>query len=365
MSAGIVQVIETVRESAWLPWAVQYFFLIGLSVGAFALSLPGIALRLPQWRAISQRALLVALLCGLTAPVALLADLHQPGRFLNFYLHPNVTSWMSWGSFFIPLYLASLVLYAWLAVRPALASRAAEGGRAARWYVRLAYGGHESRGALAAAVALAAIGAALVLVYTGMEIVVLEARPLWSTPLLPPVLFLTALAGAAGLVHLLHRASGDAAREGARRLNAVIVATQTLVLLAAAAWLATAFSGASASHAAALAQIIDTPALVGYAAWALAATLAALILAATKPHSGLLVGLIALHSAWMARWTLLMGGQGLSKLGEDYRAYELALGFDGVLGIVGTAGLWIFLYVVLTALLPWGEQSTGLTGAQS
>ena len=40
-------------------------------------------------------------------------------------------------------------------------------------------------------------------------------------------------------------------------------------------------------------------------------------------------------------------------------------GRAGEIGIVGTAGLWIFLYVVFTALLPWGERGTGLKGAQS
>ena len=100
-----VEVLGFAREPGWLPWAVQYFFLIGISTAAFFLSLPGLVWRHPDWRGISRRALLAALVCGLTAPVALLADLHQPGRFLNFYLHPNFGSWMAWGSFFIPLYL--------------------------------------------------------------------------------------------------------------------------------------------------------------------------------------------------------------------------------------------------------------------
>ena len=43
----IVETINVAREVAWLPWAVQYFFLIGLSYGAFLLSLPGVALRKP------------------------------------------------------------------------------------------------------------------------------------------------------------------------------------------------------------------------------------------------------------------------------------------------------------------------------
>ena len=38
MQTHIVEVINMPREVAWLPWAVQYFFLIGLSVGAFLLS---------------------------------------------------------------------------------------------------------------------------------------------------------------------------------------------------------------------------------------------------------------------------------------------------------------------------------------
>ena len=33
MQTHIVEVINMPREVAWLPWAVQYFFLIGLSVG--------------------------------------------------------------------------------------------------------------------------------------------------------------------------------------------------------------------------------------------------------------------------------------------------------------------------------------------
>jgi len=129
---NVVEVLGFAREPGWLPWAVQYFFLIGISTAAFFLSLPGLVFGHRNWRGVSRRALLAALVCGMVAPVALLADLHQPGRFLNFYLHPNLNSWMAWGSFFIPLYLFGLMLYAWLCLRPLLAEIAAQPGTGRR-----------------------------------------------------------------------------------------------------------------------------------------------------------------------------------------------------------------------------------------
>ena len=70
-----VEVIGFAHGAAWLPWAVQYFFLIGLSTAAFFLSLPGLVWHRPAWKRVSERALLAALVCSFVAPVALLAAL--------------------------------------------------------------------------------------------------------------------------------------------------------------------------------------------------------------------------------------------------------------------------------------------------
>ena len=133
--SGIIEMVNVTRPAAWLPWAVQYFFLIGLSVAAFGLSLPGLGFRLAGWMQASRLALLAALTCGLTAPVALLADLHQPGRFWEFYTGPNLHSWMAWGSFFILGYLGGLLAYTWTVLRPDLAATAGAGtiARLYRW----------------------------------------------------------------------------------------------------------------------------------------------------------------------------------------------------------------------------------------
>ena len=40
MNSQIIEVLNVTRGAAWLTWAVQYFFLIGLSYGSFLLTLP-------------------------------------------------------------------------------------------------------------------------------------------------------------------------------------------------------------------------------------------------------------------------------------------------------------------------------------
>ena len=356
MNPTIVETVNVVREVAWLPWAVQYFFLIGLSYGAFLLSLPGIIGHRAGWIGISRLALLGALLCGLTAPVALLADLHQPGRFYHFYLFFTPSSWMSWGAFFIPVYLGGLILYAWLAFRPLLAQQATEGKlspRLARLCRLIAYGGMESRGALLAAAALALIGATLVALYTGMEVMVVQARPLWDTPLLPIQFVITALAGSIGLTLVLKRFASpqDPAAEN-EHLCRAMAATQALALLVGGLWLLLGLTGLSPSHAQALAQVAPSAAWKLTAVWAAGSSALTLWLALRRPGSGLLIGLLALHSAWMMRWTIFIGGQEVPKTGAGFYEYHLPLGYDGLLGIVGTFGLWIALFIALTTLLP-------------
>ncbi|CAI07849.1 NrfD/PsrC family molybdoenzyme membrane anchor subunit [Aromatoleum aromaticum] len=353
MNADIVETVNVAREIAWLPWAVQYFFLIGLSYGAFLVSLPGLVFRRNGWEGISRLALLAALVCGLTAPVALLADLHQPARFWHFYAYFTPTSWMSWGAFFIPVYLTGLILYAWLAYRPLLARHADEGGRLAGLARRIAYGGHESRNALVAAALLAFVGAALVALYTGVEVMLVRARPLWHTPLLPVQFFVTALAGGLGLTLLFNRALPGGGEPGATcRMATALAATQFVALLVGGVWLALGLSGLSPTHAQALAEVAPSANWQVSAVWAISATVVTLLLAWKRPASGLLIGLLALHSAWMMRWTIFIGGQEVPKTGAGYYSYQLPLGPEGLMGIVGTVGLWIFLFVVLTTLLP-------------
>src|SRR5690606_39853686 len=91
----IVELLTPEYEAAWLPWAVQYFFFIGIAattaltaaVLAFGKSGSPAARLLPA-------AVVVLLVTAIAAPVSLLADLHQPGRFWHFYAHFTPWSWI-------------------------------------------------------------------------------------------------------------------------------------------------------------------------------------------------------------------------------------------------------------------------------
>jgi len=350
-----IEILGYAREPGWLPWAVQYFFLIGLSTMAFFLSLPGLVRRLPAWRGISRRALLAALVCGLTAPVALLADLHQPGRFMNFYLHPNLGSWMAWGSFFIPLYLVGLFLYAWLCLRPELAALGRRPGPLARFYEKAAYGGHDNPQAIRTAALIAGLGAALVLLYTGMEVMVVRARPMWNTPMLPVFFAVTAFAGGLGLIALFEALSGQ--RNAALLLNRWQARAQLASLGLVALWLIGGFTGFCEGAAETLAATQGSLGWLVTLAWLVGTMMLTFWVANNRPNSLVLSGLLALHGAWVARWVIFIGGQSLPKMGAASYSYFVSLTPDSLLGMLGTAGLALVAYIVLTSLLPWNEQA--------
>ena len=351
-----VEILGLGRPAAWLPWAVTYFFLIGVSTASFFLALPGFVWRHPAWRGMSRQALLAALVCGLAAPVALLADLHQPGRFLNFYLHPQAGSWMAWGAFFIPLYLAGLLLFAWLCLRPQLAQMAQQGGRWAGLYGRLAYGGHEQPGAIRAAAGLAALGAGLVLLYTGMEVMVVQARSLWHTPILPLLFVVTAFIGALGMIALFEAVGGRCPVNTVlihRWLPRAVQASLGLVAL----WLVSGLSGLSTPAADALAAMQGSFGWWMTGLWWLGSSLLLLWLLRAGPDALALPALLALHAAWLVRWIVFIGGQGLPKLGATRPAYFLTLSPDSLLGIVGMAGLCVAIYILLTGFIPWDDRA--------
>lgn len=64
----IQELVGTVHHAAWLPWAVQYFFLIAISATALMLALPGFVLgreaAVPQARL----ALMTAVTTGILRP---------------------------------------------------------------------------------------------------------------------------------------------------------------------------------------------------------------------------------------------------------------------------------------------------------
>lgn len=145
----------------------------------------------------------------LIGPVALLADLHQPLRFWHFYGYPTPWSWMSLGSFVLPVYLGAVVVLAWMSWRPALKERSQHNDG---WFSKIAgwlsWGNWEIPRPLMVLVGLGALVLSLgIMVYTGAEVAIVRARPLWNTYWLPFAFMATGFIGAAGLVMVLNRIS--------------------------------------------------------------------------------------------------------------------------------------------------------------
>ncbi len=342
MNPELLELTGFAHEPAWLPWAVQYFFLIGLSVGAFLITLPTYVLRRRSDDGTARAALIAALTTGLAAPIALLADLHQPDRFWHFYLYGQHTSWMAWGAFFLPAYAGLLTLYGWLCLRPELAARAGSGGPVGRIDGLLAGSGRRLPGAQRTVGWLTAGAAALVALYTGAEVAVVAARPLWHSALLPVVYLATGVAGGAGLA-LLFANRAPAATQGLLRWLCVALALTGLTVIAWVLGL-----GGSGPARALLGLAEHRPLTFGL--WLTAGLLVPLALA-WFGRAPVAAGLLAIAGAWMWRWEIFMGGQALPKNSAGFYGVHLSPGPEGLLGIVGTLGLWVLIALALTTLL--------------
>ncbi|RUO19828.1 NrfD/PsrC family molybdoenzyme membrane anchor subunit [Aliidiomarina haloalkalitolerans] len=370
MNSSIIEILTPRYELAWYPWAVQYFFLIAISYSALLLSLPGTIGRgqlAQRWQPMARLALLITLTCTLVAPVALLADLHQPMRFWHFYTNATPTSWMSIGSILLPLYLISVLAYVWLAWRPALQkARAGSGFRPSIAKV-LSFGDWQASRAILTTVALVATLFAFgIMLYTGAEIAIIKARPLWHTNWLPIMFVTTGMVAAAGLVILLNRWMSPE-REGREDINRqglkVILIAMLISALVATAWFVSGFSGHSDSVAAALQSIQANSDWRLSAIWALVAGVTLFVLAGLALKAGnqarsvlnwaWIVGLLALHVGWAFRWMVLMEVQTVAKNTAGYYQLVVELGSYGLMGIIGTFGLWLAALLLIDLFIPW------------
>ncbi|CNH49703.1 tetrathionate reductase subunit C [Yersinia massiliensis] len=169
----IREILARPQDIAWLPWAVQYFFFIGLACSAVLFAGCQRAFSRQQPNVLEFAALMIAVTSVIVAPLALNADLHQPARVWHFYAHFTPWSWMSWGSLFLPLFSVLVVTY----------------------FMALTYSrlwGKTLPRLLAALAWLSALSAVSILLYTGREVSVLRAQPLWFSLWLPLVIFLSA-----------------------------------------------------------------------------------------------------------------------------------------------------------------------------
>jgi len=331
MNSNLIEIISVAQESTWNSWAVQYFFFIGLSVGGVLLTAPALILRKAAWLPVARLALMVAVTTGLVAPVALLADLHQPARFYNFYLHFTPSSWMSWGAFLLPTYLLSLMLFGVQALYRDAANRQPLTRR------------------VAIATSLLGLGIAL---YTGSEMGILISRVLWQVGWLVPGYLISGLAGAAGLALVINNLQSEVSAEANQRLLNWLSLCLLLIAAWVASWLGAGYFNLSSSGGALERLMLvhqPTESLLLWIGLGLAIPL--LLSLVNQPGLNLVTGLLAVFGTWMLRWVMFIGGQGIPKNGAGFYPFNLPIGTEGLLGILGSLGLWVVFLIAIRTLL--------------
>lgn len=166
------------HDIAWHSAYAVYFVVIGMSAALFFLS--ALSWFWEEFVPIRKSAFYVSFVLLVAGGLMLIGDLSQPLRFLNVInpLYWVMTSPLVWGTILLVLYGAASVGY-FLAMRK---------------------GDAKNSRLLAIAGSVAALGLP---VYTGFDLTVHQARPVWNSPLMP-VLFtaLSLISGAAVAIFL-------------------------------------------------------------------------------------------------------------------------------------------------------------------
>lgn len=344
----VIELLTTHAQAPWLPWAVQYFFLIGLAATAalllpFALS-DGSSLAPWRWR--------LAFIMGISAvtgPVALLADLHQPLRFWHFYTQLTPSSWMWIGALILPVFVTLTLVVSLSMLVPLLKPKHPW---LAWWCALPLWPKGKILHLLAWLTALSALG---ILLYTGMEVMVVRSRALWDTYWLPVNFLLTALLALFGLLLLLDilfpRDDNKVLPLRRGMLFTLAALTSAMVLWAGLGMIFSSPSWLEAYRIFSNFEFWRDLLLVSLMGGVLLWLLCFARRNNPRSHFDFIPALLALLCSWGFRWVVLMNVQTVPKYGAGL--YHLSPDLVGSAGIIvaGTLGLWLAMAGVVWALL--------------
>lgn len=202
-----VHFFDVPHEIYWGLLIALYFYYTGMSAGSFILTSLGTVFGIEKYKKVSKVGVIMAIVLLLFAPLHLLFDLSQPGRFLNLFTHVSLTSAMSWGVYLLILYPVCLMIYAWYLFRQDFVKGLDQGGFKASLYRFLLFGKTDMSqaakekdkkqakffGTIGVPLALAVHG------YTGFILGNVQARAIWHTPLMPIIFLMSAMVSGTGL----------------------------------------------------------------------------------------------------------------------------------------------------------------------
>lgn len=155
-----------------------YFYLTGLSAGSFVLSTLAYVFGVDRYKPIGKIGVILAALFLILAPVALLVHVGQPLKAWHLFVHLNVTSPITWGSFLLTLYPINCVIYGWFMFK----------------------GNHKMTrlfGTIGIPLAVFVHG------YTGFILALGKARALWNTALMPFLFLVSAMVSGIALMIII------------------------------------------------------------------------------------------------------------------------------------------------------------------
>ncbi len=381
MNPDIVEIINKPTDLYWGPVIAQYFFFTGISAAAFLISSLTYVFNQKRYEPIAGLALIVAFTVLAAAPLNLIADLAQPGRFYTLLYRTHITSPMSWGVFLLTSYPLLILLEGLFAFRAHFARRSQTAQGIVRALYTLAALGSSAvteatqrrdrrisrwLGIIGIPMALAVHG------YTGFILWFAAGRPLWNTPLMPAVFLVSALVSGLALMILLTWLMAPDA-DGKPRwplmdsLALILSGVIAIDLALRALWHGLSYAADPQTYSSVLTFLFEVR-FVDSVVVELGLTLLLPLLVFVIPRLRrmralfLLAALLTFIGVFLFRWNTVIGGQEIPRYLAGYlhfvpTAEELML-------VAANWGLWIFLMLVATTFIPW-QETTEHTRADS
>ncbi len=376
MNTHIVELIGTAAHVQWSLAIPQYFFFTGVSAAAFLISSLTYVFGNKQYEPIAGLSLIVAFTVLLAAPLNLIADLAQPGRFYSLFYHLHATSPMSWGVFLLTSYPILIGLEMLFVFRAGFARRAARSkGILRSIYTMIALGNIEVTpatlerdhragrilGTLGIPAALAVHG------YTGYILGVVKARPLWHTPLMPVIFLISAMvSGVAFMIWItalmVRDEKGKIPWNILDGLGILLVWSILGDLLFRLLWYSIGFAYSYGIFQDALPYVFKThfiESIVLEIGLCLSFPLAIALfepLRLIRPLF-LFASLLAICGVWLFRWDTVIGGQELPKISAGLGEYVPSLwGQTGIMEVISNWAIWIVLFLGFTWVMPWKSE---------
>ncbi len=377
------QIIELIAHGPQVHWGVpipQYFFLTGISAAAFLLSSLTYVFNDKRYEAIAGLSLIVAFTVLLAAPLNLIADLAQPGRFYSLYYHLHATSPMSWGVFLLSCYPVLILFEMLFVFRAGFAKRAATASGVMQPIYRLLALGNmdiseqaidrdhrigKVLGIIGIPTALAVHG------YTGYILGVVKARSLWHTSLMPLIFLISAMVSGIALMILLNGImvrdkKGHLSWPLMERLGLLLAWSIVGDLLLRLFWYSIGLFYSSAPfHDAAdlLFKHHFTQAVAIELGLCLLLPLLVVSLPALRRIQPLFIfaSILAMAGVMLFRWDTVIGGQLLPKNGAGFYHYSPEFwGRTGFMHSIGNLAFWLFLFISFSSFCPWRQNSETL-----